>query len=319
MRLTERSSETTMYTMKPIISLLDVSRRTNRIYEMKNIHGECGRGDHMGTGIKIVADVTEQVIEFLKNPLPEYALLEARQEKILAQLAELKKQVSTLCDLLKHTNHVKLPADYVRKENNMLSGVHYELKSINVNLIVNVNPKKPPYSILALPKVWNDINIKLQSYVHSSVIGTVPKIYICDINPPKPNVINLFLIWKEVEDLEFVTGLYNYSLFGEVNFLRYISRVLNTDNFDNCLDPVQANVLDTVLDYCYCLQIEKSLKKQQLILQLITKKLGTNKWFGKNEPNIVDIAVWSVIKQISVQNLPSTLKKWINTCEKVFK
>lgn len=66
MRLTERSSETTMYTMKPIISLLDVSRRTNRIYEMKNIHGECGRGDHMGTGIKIVADVTEQVIEFLK-------------------------------------------------------------------------------------------------------------------------------------------------------------------------------------------------------------------------------------------------------------
>lgn len=79
----------------------------------------------------------------------------------------------------------------------MLSGIHYELKSINVNLIVNVNPKKPPYSILALPKVWNDINIKLQSYVHSSVIGTVPEIYICDINPPKPNVINLFLIWKE--------------------------------------------------------------------------------------------------------------------------
>lgn len=56
--------------------------------------------------------------DYLQNPLPEYALLEARQEKILAQLAELKKQVSTLCDLLKHTNHVMLPADYVRKVNN---------------------------------------------------------------------------------------------------------------------------------------------------------------------------------------------------------
>lgn len=120
-----------------------------------------------------------------------------------------------------------------------------------------------------------------------------------------------------VEDLEFVTKLHNYSLFGEVNLLRYISRVLY--NFDNCLDPVQANILDTVLDYCYCLQIEKSSKKQQSILQLITKKLGTKKWFGINEPNIVDIAVWSVIKQISVQNLPSNLQKWFNTCEKDFK
>lgn len=79
----------------------------------------------------------------------------------------------------------------------MLSDIYYEPKSINVNLIINVNPKKPPYSILALQKVWNDISIKLQSYVHSSVIGNVPEISICDINPPKPNVINLFLIWKE--------------------------------------------------------------------------------------------------------------------------
>ncbi|XP_046838414.1 probable aminoacyl tRNA synthase complex-interacting multifunctional protein 2 isoform X1 [Vespa crabro] len=319
MRLTERSGETTMYTMKPIISLPDMSHHTDRIYEMKNIHGESGRGDHMGTGIKIIADVTEQVIEFLKNPLPEYALLEARQEKILVQLAELKKQVSTLCDFLKHTNHVKMPADYNKKKNNMLSDVYYEPKSINVNLIINVNPKKPPYSILALQKVWNDISIKLESYVHSSVIGNVPEIYICDIHPPKPNVINLFLIWKEVEDLEFVTGLYNYSLFGEVNLLRYLSRILDIHNFDSCLDPAQANIFDTVLDYCYCLQIEKSSEKQQLILQFITKKLGTNKWFGKNKPNIVDIAVWSVIKQISVQNIPLNLKKWINTCEKVFK
>lgn len=79
----------------------------------------------------------------------------------------------------------------------MLSDIYYEPKSINVNLIINVNPKKPPYSILALQKVWNDISIKLQSCVHSSVIGNVPEICICDINPPKPNVINLFLIWKE--------------------------------------------------------------------------------------------------------------------------
>lgn len=56
--------------------------------------------------------------DYLQNPLPEYALLEARQEKILTQLAELKKQVSTLCNFLKHTNHVKASTDYSKKVNN---------------------------------------------------------------------------------------------------------------------------------------------------------------------------------------------------------
>lgn len=41
-----------------------------------------------------------------QSPLPEYNALEARQEKILAQLAELKKQVSTLSGFLKQTNQV---------------------------------------------------------------------------------------------------------------------------------------------------------------------------------------------------------------------
>ncbi|XP_043500255.1 aminoacyl tRNA synthase complex-interacting multifunctional protein 2 isoform X2 [Polistes fuscatus] len=313
MRLTERSGETTMYSMKPIISLPIMTRSTNRIYEMKNIHGECGKGNHTETGIKIVADVTEQ------NPLPEYALLEARQEKILAQLAELKKQVSSLCNFLKHTDHVKMPAECSEKKSNVLSNVCHKSESITVNLIINANPKKPPYSIVALPKVWKDTNIKLQLYTHSSVIGDVPELYICDINSTKPNLINLCLIWKEVEEFEFVSGLYNYSLFGEVNFLRYLSRLFHTHNYENCLDPVQANEFDTILDYCYCLQIEKSSKKQQIILQYITKTLGTNEWFGIKEPNIIDIAVWSVIKQISVQNLPSNLKKWINACDKIFK
>ncbi|XP_015175526.1 PREDICTED: aminoacyl tRNA synthase complex-interacting multifunctional protein 2 isoform X2 [Polistes dominula] len=313
MRLTERSGETTMYSMKPVISLPKMTHTTDRIYEMKNIHGECGKGNHTGTGIKIVADVTEQ------NPLPEYALLEARQEKILAQLAELKKQVSSLCSFLKHTDHVKMPKECSEKESNVLSNQCEKSEPITVNLIINANPKKPPYSILALPKVWNDISIKLQSYVHSSVIGDIPELNICDKNPSKTNIINLSLIWKEVDELEFVTGLYNYSLLGEVNFLRYLCRLFPTHDFENNMGSIQANLFDTILDYCYCLQIEKSSKKQQIIFQHFTKTLGTNEWFGVNEPNIIDIAVWSVIKQISVQNIPSSLKKWINACDKTFK
>ncbi|KAK2580564.1 hypothetical protein KPH14_007690 [Odynerus spinipes] len=300
-----------MYAMKPIIFLPEMTHHADKMYEMKNIHGEHGRNDHTRTGIKIVADVTEQ------NPLPEYALLEARQEKILGQLAELKKQVSTLCDFLKHTNHEKAPVAHTKKQESYVVSDH-KSEPITIDLIINANPNKPPYSIIALQKVWNDTSIKLQSYVHSSVIGNVPEIYICDTHP-KPNVVNLSLIWKEVEDLELVSGLYNYSLFGEINFLRYLSRILHMHSFESYADPVEATMFDTILDYCHCLQIEKSAKKQQSILQLITSKLGNKEWFGKNKPNIVDIAVWSIVKQTSIQNLPSNLKRCINTCENVFK
>lgn len=318
MRLTERNGETTMYAMKPIIFLPEVSHHTDKMYEMKNIHGKRGRGDYTSTGIKIVADVTEQVIEFLKNPLPEYALLEARQEKILAQLAELKKQVSTLRDFLKYTCHEKAaPIEKHQHATSHMSDTPSD--PITINLIINVNPNKPPYSIVGLQKIWNDTSIKLQSYIHSSVIGNVPEICICDTKSPKLNIVNLSLIWKEVEDLELVSGLYNYSLFGEVNFLRYLSRILHMHNFEIYSDPVEANTFDAILDYCHCLQIEKSTKQQQLILNLITKKLGKNKWFGNNKPNIVDIAVWSIVKQTSIEKLPSNLKKWLNSCEKIFK
>jgi len=46
-------------------------------------------------------------INSFQEPSPEYEALEARQEKILVQLAELKKQVSTLCHFLKQSNQME--------------------------------------------------------------------------------------------------------------------------------------------------------------------------------------------------------------------
>jgi len=44
----------------------------------------------------------------LQELSPEYSALEIRQEKILNQLAELKKQVSTLCSFLKRSNKIAI-------------------------------------------------------------------------------------------------------------------------------------------------------------------------------------------------------------------
>ncbi|KAG6795678.1 aminoacyl tRNA synthase complex-interacting multifunctional protein 2 isoform X1 [Apis mellifera caucasica] len=295
-------NEMTMYTLKPIVSLPRILHHRKMMYEMRNIHEE-STDDHTEAENKIVPDITEQVISFLKSPLPEYNALEARQEKILAQLAELKKQVSTLSGFLKQTNQVAVINKSVTNQ-----------KAVNVNLIINVNPKRPPYFISALQNLWEDTDIKVQTYVHSSINKEGSFVYQSTTNSPKNNIINLSLIWKDVEDLQLVSGLHSYCITGETNFLRYISRLINSHNYENsdCIEKL--NTTDLILDLCHSLYFEESSKKKQEILSLIADKLNIN----KRKLDIADIAAWSTIKQIFPNKYPPKLNKWFEACEKIF-
>lgn len=299
-------NEMTMYTLKPIVSLPQTLHRTKTMYEMQNIHEERSKDDHTEAENKIVPDITEQVINFLKSPLPEYTALEVRQEKILTQLAELKRQVSALSDFLKQTNQVTVT-----------DNSHTDQDTVNANLIINVNPNRPPYFILALQKLWTDTNIKVQTYTHSSVNKGELITHQLDTSSSKKNVINLSLIWKDVEDLELILGLRSYHITGEINFLRYLSRLLNSHNYENSVCLEKVNTIDLILDLCYCLHFEASLKKKQEMLSLIADKLDAN-WFDNKTPDIADVAAWCTIKQSFPKKYPSKLNRWFEACEKLF-
>ncbi|CAK9809729.1 Aminoacyl tRNA synthase complex-interacting multifunctional protein 2 [Anthophora plagiata] len=260
--------EMTMYTMKLIVSLPRTLHHRKTMYEMRNIHEERSTDDHTEAENKIVPDITEQ------SPLPEYKALEVRQEKILTQLAEIKKQVSTLSDFLKQTNKVAI-ADEIP--------ICHE--SINVNLIINVNPKRPPYFISALQKLWKDTDIKVQTYVHSSVNKKGPISYQSTTTCSRNNVINLSVIWKDVVDLELVSGLHSYHIIGETN--------------------------------CLSIHFEESPKGKQEILCLIANKINKN-WSDNKIPDLADIAAWCTIKQIFPKECPPKLNKWFTACEKLF-
>ncbi|KAG7208957.1 hypothetical protein KM043_015127 [Ampulex compressa] len=294
------SVETRMYALKPIISLPDTLTHSKSMYELKNIHGVTRMDDHTGDEIRIVPDITEQA------PLPEFTALEARQEKILSQLAELKKQVSTLCNFLKGTNKTTSAKDCKNKE------------PVNLNLIINVNPTRPPYSLLALRKIWKDTDVKVQAYVHSSIATEVPKIQGSDTNTPGNNTLDLCLIWKEVKDLEFITGLHGYPLQGEVNLLRYISRVINTHDYENDACPMETHVVDSILDLCHWLSVEKSERQRYEVLHILGNKLEKYKRAKNNQPSIAEIAAWSVMKQLCLEKLPLYLEKWFRTNDMVF-
>lgn len=75
-------------------------------------------------------------------------------------------------------------------------GQLYLQKPVFVQLLLNVNPSKPPYSILALQKLWKDTNFRVKSYIHSTVSGQIPIVF-PQITKSTANVIELTLIWKE--------------------------------------------------------------------------------------------------------------------------
>ncbi|XP_015603146.1 aminoacyl tRNA synthase complex-interacting multifunctional protein 2 isoform X2 [Cephus cinctus] len=294
------SGGTTMYTLKPIISLPSETNQSKTMYRMKNIHGEHREpDDHASHESKIVSGITEQ------DPLPEVAILEARQEKILAQLAQLKEQVSSLCNVLKESSQTK-PT--------VVSGSE---ETIRVYIAVNANSTRPPYSLVALQKIWTQADLRITTHVHSTVVDAVPELPISRKRSISNIIINTALIWKNVPELELVLSpVRGHPLLGEVNLLRYLSRLITIYNYENIDCPGE---IDAILDLCHRLPYENSSKEKQAILFEFSKKLGKDKWFlGFTDTSIADVAVWSTIKQINFGKLPLNLTEWFARCDKVF-
>ncbi|XP_066595116.1 probable aminoacyl tRNA synthase complex-interacting multifunctional protein 2 isoform X2 [Prorops nasuta] len=293
------SAGTRMYKLKPVVSLPDTLYHSKTMYGMKNIHER-----QTDEWRNVVTNITEQ------SPAPQFAALEARQERILSQLAELKKQVSTLCDFLKQTNHVDIAKE---TEVNCLRQNSQEL--LNISIVINANPTRPPYSLLILQKIWPNLVIQIQTHTHSSINTKVPKQFEKTDLLNERNNIHITLIWKKVNELEVITRWHSYPLQGEVNLLRYFSRLIADNNYETNNGTAHVYEIDTILDLCYALHYREA-SDVTTIFSLLEKKLE-QKQFGNNKYTIADIAVWSSIKQISSKKLPSKLSKWFDTFEKM--
>lgn len=106
----------------------------------------------------------------------------------------------------------------------------------------------------------------------------------------------------------------NFSyIIGEINFLRYVSRMIESHNYEKTV--LQACNIDIALDIVYKLQFEKCIIRGLHKLANIFEKWSCNK---HGEFNIADIAVWSLIKQFAETSLPLPLKKWYALCEEAF-
>ncbi|XP_011139694.1 probable aminoacyl tRNA synthase complex-interacting multifunctional protein 2 isoform X2 [Harpegnathos saltator] len=336
-----------MYTLRPIVTSTVAHPCVGSMYEMRNIQGDdevlryrCNDETETAVTTTITAattttttmttttttttmlppsydstkmpDVTEQ------STSPDYNTLAIRQEEILKQLADLKAQIFTLCKFLKRSSQ-----ETMRKK--ILSEILCEKvmedqesqEPIEVSLVLNINPWKPPYSIYALQKLWKDTNIIVKSYVHSTIVGRVPIDFSSNTHPGVNNVVNLNIIFKAVNDVEVVTNLLRYPLLGEVNFLRYLSRLIKTHNYEK--DFASACTIDNILDLCCRVRSQTIRDKTDEALSILYQELEHTRWNGRDEPSIADMAAWSTVKQFSSnRRLPQIIQRWYEICEKTF-
>ncbi|CAH1170434.1 unnamed protein product [Phaedon cochleariae] len=178
------------------------------MYNLKNIHSRSTNGvvdgshDHVGVS-KNKLDIFDQVKQFLKinQCVPGMAELEAKQEQILKQLDELRNQILSIKLSLKISNNASAKSSV--PTSTISTRVNSKKTNQLVDLVININPLNPPYSLEIIQKQLQDsVNLKFSAHLHSSVfslpedaINLQSRLVNANLKEGVPTV-HLRLIWK---------------------------------------------------------------------------------------------------------------------------
>ncbi|XP_028131211.1 probable aminoacyl tRNA synthase complex-interacting multifunctional protein 2 isoform X2 [Diabrotica virgifera virgifera] len=306
-----------MYRTRQIIHHDQKIDKPKCMYALKNIYSKDSQ-DMVDESTDHVSRTNEKSTIFDQNnhQIPGMADLEAKQEEVLKQLADLKKQILSIkLDLKINANSVGT--------NKTCPSISAEKLNALPDLVVNASPTNPPYSLLIIQKLLHDIvELKVTSHIHSSVptlnenakqLGDSLASYV-----PKRGVpsVNIKLIWKNVGiDTELIVS--HVPIFGEVNLLRYLTRVISSPlSYSSDSDSVE---IDSILDTCYLLLRAKTKTEKAGHIATLNKSLGKSQWLaGRSRHSLGDLAAYSALKQVtSGSEINANMTKWYQRCETV--
>lgn len=106
---------------------------------------------------------------------------------------------------------------------------------------------------------------------------------------------------------------------GEVNILRHLGRLGLSPLGYPSDDTVETLQMDSVLDTCHRLLHVRTGKEKSSIYKNLNAKLGKSSYFGGENVNICDIAVWSALKQVQIKegDLVQNMAKWFQRMEQL--
>lgn len=266
--------------------------------------------------------------------------LQKRQSAIIEQLRDLKAKLASMHKQLGiSASNAKAPvapaagtkgASNIKKSSSAIAG---ELKPINAkylqDVVINMHPKNIPFSLLALQKIWQHrLNLIVKCYTHSTVAALPDQNQhfakqLTKLTPkPELPVLNVSLIWKEIANTELICAPTSFvPIVGEVNVLRYLSRVGPKEFGYVDADLIRSLEIDSALDLCHQLFVAGNNAKERLtMLRALSTKLGESSFFGGDEFAISDIAVSSAFKQLTVssKDIAPNLNNWVKKASSLF-
>ncbi|KAJ8968860.1 hypothetical protein NQ317_016783 [Molorchus minor] len=301
------------------------------MYTLKNIHpmknGMVASTDHVSSSAKKLDIFDQNIMIYLRfqiqnnHNIPGMAELEAKQEDILKQLAELKKQIISIKSDLKIS-----PVQPKKRciSSSMTTFSRTEADELPV-IVINASPTNPPYSLEIVQRLLrNVITLIFSVHLHSSV-SSLPEgtkqlekalvNFSEQSNTPK---VNVRLIWKK-QYFDSTTELLvsHVPIRGEANLLRYLSRAIRSPlTYDSEPDCIE---IDSLLDICYLIVRARTKTERTNLLQMLNKSLGKSQWLlGRGQASVADLAAYSAIKQASnASEISANLGKWFQRCETV--
>uniref|UniRef100_A0A0V0G6A9 Putative multisynthetase complex n=1 Tax=Triatoma dimidiata TaxID=72491 RepID=A0A0V0G6A9_TRIDM len=292
-----------MYRLKPVFELNKEITVPTNMYRMRNLHSEC----IINCSPTSTNDTDKYELEKIKK----------RQEVLLQKLAEIKKILATLKDEL---GAPKIDIDG-SESSVMCTKPNFSDFGITYDVVLNISVARqyPPYSLLVINKIWPEILIKYSWHLHSSAPSLPPAFKqfqeqldnkVLDQEPD----LNIRVVWKIADvDCEFVISpIKSIPLIGEVNFLRFLTASLSTNT-----DVLMQTMIDEKLDACYCLSRINNNDDMKPFLQILSNGLENYHWLCGENITVVDVAAWSVIKQMKKHNLGvQSLNNWYKNCNK---
>lgn len=262
--------------------------------------------------------------------------LQTRQSAIIDQLKHLKAKLALMHKQLGVSSKAPIASasgKNVASSKHSTSPTAGELKPINPKylqeVVVNVHPKNIPFSLLALQTIWQRrLNLIVKCYTHSSVAALpdqnqyfAKQLTKLTPNPGLP-LITLSLVWKEIASTELICAPTSFiPIVGEVNVLRYLSRVGPKEFGYVDADLIQSLEIDSTLDLCHQLFTAGNNAKERLtVLRALSNKLDKHPFFGGDEFAISDIAVSSAFKQLTVssKDIAPNLNNWVKRASNLF-
>uniref|UniRef100_A0A336M8S6 CSON006825 protein n=1 Tax=Culicoides sonorensis TaxID=179676 RepID=A0A336M8S6_CULSO len=301
-----------MYKIKPINQIWPNIELPECMYNMKTV-----------VNLKLEESAEYPNINISMNEIDSLA---GRQEKLLIQLEQFKKQLQ---DIRSGLNICSKPAQPSTSDSqasrSALPQIHDTVKkpidTQHLNqLVVNANPKYIPYCLLALKKLWHDrLTLIIKFHTHSSVkqLGEDVKNFMNKVMSLESRMdiptLQITLIWHSDVSLntELIATPASYApLQGEVTLLRYLTRV-GPNEFNYEANVNTATEVDSILDLCYLLLNTTETKERLKHIRLLNTYLGKQQLYGGKSVSLADVAVSSTVQQGNLNDLTPALKSWL--------